>query len=174
MLNLNTARSKGWKSRISFNWHAIQAKPEGTFYEFVLQLLNMHKPKYYKYFQINDMKISESLVHPDGFEEDTALRFSFFDLTQFTEVRFLTPDDILFQIGGTMSAIFTMVFILSYWFIKREFKNNLLAEIQGHEQDTEIFEGLDKQCTLEQIQDRVSFKSIYQMHDQIATLENQL
>ena len=35
MLNLNTARSKGWKSRITFNWHAIQAKPDGTFYEFV-------------------------------------------------------------------------------------------------------------------------------------------
>lgn len=90
----------------------------------------MKKPKYYKYFQINDMKISESLVHPDGYVEDTALRFSFFDLTQFTEVKFLTPDDILFQIGGTCSAIFSIVFVLLYYFIRKEFKNSLVTEIK--------------------------------------------
>lgn len=75
------------------------------------------------------MLISESLVHPDGFVEDTALRFSFFDITQFTEVRYMTPDDILFQIGGALSAIFTIIFVCLYYFLKQEFQNSLIEDI---------------------------------------------
>ena len=82
-LNMNTKTTTGWKSTINFNWHLIPKKP-GHFDE-LYRIIFRQKKKYYKFFEINFMELTETLSANQSHYENS-IKFVFSDQAQITNV----------------------------------------------------------------------------------------
>ena len=125
---MNTKRTKGWKAYIILYSHLIKLHP--TMKDNIDQIFQRRIHKYYKFFQIDQMVISEN-IHQ--YENKLQFGIYFDNIFKISDGQFIYLEDIFGSLGGIYSVLTTIIFGATTLIIYKDWEKSIVKQIMGPE-----------------------------------------